>query len=91
MSKNQGEGDRESARRYDKHLREFISEGKVKPAATEARDFVAAKPDEAAAAERTAKRGPHGHIYDNLVAKARSWLARLRETAHRARAALGQR
>lgn len=93
MSKdpNQGEGDRASARRYDKHLRDFISGGKVEPAATEARGFVDTKPDEAAAAERAAKRGPNGHIYDDLVAKARSWLARLRETAHRARARFAQR
>lgn len=55
---NQGEGDRASARRYDEHVREFAREGKVEPSAADARTFVEAHPEEAAKAERDAKRGP---------------------------------
>ena len=72
---NQGEGDRISARRYNRDLREFISEGRVEPAAREAERFVQTHPDEAMRDERKAKHGPMG------------WLARtvesLRAVLHR--------
>lgn len=77
---NQGEGDRASARRYDEHLREFVAEGKVDPAAQEARTYVEREPDDAAKAEARAKRGPAGRwaSVDQIVEKGRSVLERLR-------------
>jgi hypothetical protein len=57
---NQGEGDRASARRYDKHAREFVHEGKVEPAADEAKRYVENDPEGAARAERATRHGPHG-------------------------------
>ena len=59
---NQGEGDRVSARRYNRDLRDFISEGRVEPAAREAERFVEAHPADAARAERKAKHGPMGWL-----------------------------
>ena len=59
---NQGEGDRTSARRYNRDLREFISEGRVEPAARQAEHYVEAHPDEAMRAERKAKHGPMGWL-----------------------------
>jgi hypothetical protein len=59
---NQGEGDRISARRYDRHVRKFVRDGKVWPAAHEAEQFVEQDPRAAARAERTARRGPHGYL-----------------------------
>ena len=77
---NQGEGDRASARRYDDHVREFVAEGKVDPAATQARDYVEREPGDAAKAEASAKRGPAGRwaSVDQIVAKGRSVFERLR-------------
>ncbi|MEO8840335.1 MAG: hypothetical protein ABI591_32885 [Kofleriaceae bacterium] len=62
--KNQGEGDKISAEKYNKDLRSYIANSNVDDAARRARDFVETQPDLAAQAERKAKRGP------------RSWLAR---------------
>ena len=59
---NQGEGDRVSARRYNRDLRDFISEGRVEPAAREAERFVEAHPADADRAERQAKHGPMGWL-----------------------------
>ena len=59
---NQGEGDRVSARRYNRDLRDFISEGRVEPVAREAERFVEAHPADAARAERKAKHGPVGWL-----------------------------
>ncbi|HVZ24042.1 MAG TPA: hypothetical protein VG871_23370 [Vicinamibacterales bacterium] len=91
MSKepNQGEGDRASARRYDKHLREFIHEGKVPPAAQDARTFVEREPENAKRAERSARRGPRGHFTEEILAKGRALFQRMREAAQRARARFG--
>jgi hypothetical protein len=78
---NQGEGDRKSARRYDKHVEEFVSEGRVPEAAHEAKDYVEREPSDAARAERDARRGPRGRYratLDELVAKGRSLLERFR-------------
>lgn len=83
---NQGEGDRVSARRYDRHAREFIEEGKVPDAANEARLFVERDPAEAAAAEEAAKRGPgggHRVSVDELVAKGHSLIDRVRPMVER--------
>ena len=77
---NQGEGDRASARRYDDHVRDFVAEGKVDPAARQARDYVEHEPGDAAKAEAAAKRGPKGRFasVDQIVAKGRSVFERLR-------------
>ncbi len=83
---NQGEGDRKSARRYDKHVREFVAEGKVPEAASEAKTYVDRDPDGARAAERQARRGPDKAraSVDELVAKGHSVLERVRPFFERA-------
>ncbi|MGN6110700.1 MAG: hypothetical protein ACTHU0_36695 [Kofleriaceae bacterium] len=87
---NQGEGDRVSARRYDKNVRDFVAEGKVDEAARQARDYVESSPEDAERAERTAKRGPHGTrvSVDDLVAKSRTMIDRVRPMVERAAAKL---
>lgn len=84
---NQGEGDKISARHYNRDLREFIAEGKVEDAAEEARRFVERDPAEAAAAEERAKRGPRRGkrvSVDELVAKGRTVVDRVRPFIARA-------
>lgn len=84
---NQGEGDRVSARRYDRHVREFVVEGRVPDAANEARLFVERDPDDAAKAERVAQRGPSGSrsaSVDEIVAKGHSVFDRVRPMVKRA-------
>jgi hypothetical protein len=83
---NQGEGDRASARRYDRHVEEFVREGKVGDAATSARDFVDKEPAEAEAAEAAAKRGPKGRLLsvDEIVSKGHSVVERVRPLVSRA-------
>jgi hypothetical protein len=83
---NQGEGDRLSGRRYDRHVREFIAEGKVPDAANEARLFVERDPEDAAKAEERAKRGPRGRwaSVDDLIAKGHSVVDRVRPVVTRA-------
>ncbi|MDX2094220.1 MAG: hypothetical protein SFX73_40690 [Kofleriaceae bacterium] len=82
---NQGEGDRISARHYNRGVREFVKEGKVDEAAREAADYVEAEPDDAKHAERVAKRGPHPTrvSVDDLVAKGRNMLDRVRPYVER--------
>ena len=83
---NQGEGDRISARRYNKDVRGFVAEGKVDPAARDAAQFVEAEPEEAKAAEQRAKRGPHGGTkvsVDELVARGRTVIDRVRPIVER--------
>ena len=82
---NQGEGDRSSARRYDRHLREFIAGGKVEPAAHEAEVYVVNKPEEAARAERRARRGPQPTriSIDEMIARSRTVVERVRPVVHR--------
>jgi hypothetical protein len=75
---NQGEGDRASARRYDDHVRDFVQDGKVEGAAREAESYVEHDPEGAAKAEAAAKHGPHSSSVDQLVAKGRSFVERLR-------------
>ena len=81
----QGEGDRVSARRYNRSAREFVAEGKVDEAAREAADYVEAEPEDAERAEETAReesarRVPHraGFSVDSLAAKGRAVMDRLR-------------
>jgi hypothetical protein len=88
--RNQGEGDRVSARRYNRDVREFIAEGRVDEAASDAREYLEREPDEAAAAEKKAKRGPHGTrvSVDELVAKGRTIVDRVKPYVARVRARL---
>lgn len=84
---NQGEGDRNSARRYDRNVREFVEEGKVAEAANDARQYVDDDPADAEAAEQAAKRGPSGSrgvSVDQLVAKGQSLIERVRPVVDRA-------
>lgn len=83
---NQGEGDKISARRYDRHVREFVGEGKVPEAANEARLFVERDPDDARKAEEAARRGPRGRwaSVDEIVAKGHSVVERVRPMVTRA-------
>ena len=83
---NQGEGDRISARRYDRKVREFVGEGKVPDAAAEAKAFVERDPEGAAKAEDRAKHGPPGTrvSIDELVAKGHTVVDRVRPMVSRA-------
>jgi hypothetical protein len=86
---NQGEGDKVSARDYNRRVRDFVEEGRVDEAARSAAKFVEAEPDEAARDERAAKRGPHGALsgtkvsIDELVAKGRNVIDRVRPVVER--------
>jgi hypothetical protein len=84
---NQGEGDKVSARRYNRRVREFVAEGKVDEAAHQAEDYVEHEPDDAQRAERKAKRGPkHGTrvTADELIAKGLTVFDRVRPVVARA-------
>lgn len=84
---NQGEGDRISGRRYDRHVREFIAEGKVPDAANDARLYVERDPDEAAKAERFARGGPSSSrsaSVEEIVEKGQSVFDRVRPMVKRA-------
>jgi hypothetical protein len=90
---NQGEGDRVSARRYDKHVEEFVAEGNVAEAANKARDYVEREPDDASKAEREAQRGPKGRLLsvDEIVSKGHSVIERVRPMVDRALGSLRAR
>ncbi len=88
---NEGEGNRTSARRYDRGARDFVAEGKVPDAASEAKAYVERDPDGAGRAERRARRGPHDRTVDELVAKGHSVLDRGRAFVERAVAGLRAR
>ncbi len=77
---NQGEGDKVSARHYNRQAEAFVADGKVDSAARDAAQFVEAEPDEAARAERKAKRGPSSTkvSVDELIAKGRTVIDRVR-------------
>ena len=83
---NQGEGDRGSARRYNQEVREFVAGGKVEPAGNEAETYVTQQPEDAARAERRAKRGPRSTrtSLDELVAQGRTVVDRVRPIVDRA-------
>jgi len=82
----QGEGDKSSARHYNRDLREFIAEGNVDEAAEDARLYVERDPGDAERAEAAAKRGPRGKgvSVDDLIAKGRSVVDRVRPYVERA-------
>ena len=90
---NQGEGDRVSARRYNQDVRRFVDEGRVADAAREAKDAVERDPRGAARAEAKAQRGPRGArvSVDELVAKGRTVVERVRPMVSRAAAKLRAR
>lgn len=82
-----GEGDKLAARRYNRGAREFIAEGKVDEAAHDAKVWVEREPEDASRAEDRARRGPHHGVrasVDELVAKGRSVVDRLRPLVERA-------
>lgn len=83
---NQGEGDHVSARRYNRDVREFVADGKVDEAAREAESYVEREPEDAARAERAAKRGPNATRVsaEDLIAKGRTVLDRVRPMVTRA-------
>ena len=88
---NQGEGDRVSARRYDNHVRDFVADGKVEPAAGDARAYVEREPEDAAKAEAAGKRGPGAGTVDAVIAKGHSLLGRVRPMVERLRARFGRK
>ena len=89
---NQGEGDRVSARRYDDHVRDFVADGKVDPAAGDARAYVEREPEDAAKAEAAGKRGPGAGIsVDSMIAKGQSLLDRVRPMVARLRSKLARK
>jgi hypothetical protein len=67
--KNQGEGDKESARLYNEHAREFVAGGKVDEAARQARADVDG-PDAAtlAAAEARGRKPAQLSLFERLEA-----------------------
>lgn len=84
---NQGEGDKNSARHYNRAVREFIADDKVDEAAREAKVWVERDPGEAEKAERQAARGPHRGVrvsVAELVNKGRTVVDRLRPVAEEA-------
>ncbi len=93
---NQGEGDRRSARLYNRDVRRFVAEGKVEDAARDAKDYVEREPGAAARAEARARRGPHGGrstraTVDELIAKGRTVIDRIRPLFDRIAARLRRR
>jgi len=77
---NQGEGDKASARHYNREVREFIADGKVDDAAREAAHYVEAEPSDAKRAERRASKGPGASkvSVDEIVAKGRTVIDKVR-------------
>jgi hypothetical protein len=89
--RNQGEGDRESARRYNRDVHHYVAEGKVDEAARDAKQYVERDPRDAAHAEAKARRGPHGGTrasVDELIAKSRTVLDRVQPVFERVAARL---
>ena len=93
QDRNQGEGDRTAARRYDHHVRDIVAGGKVDPAARDAEDYVERRPEDAARAERKARRGPQSTrvTLEELVAKGHTVVDRLESLARRVTARFGRR
>ena len=84
---NQGEGDKVSARHYNRGAREFVADGKVDDAAHEAKVWVEREPADAARAEQKAARGPHHGVrvsVEELLDKGRSVVDRIRPYVERA-------
>ncbi|MBA3455391.1 MAG: hypothetical protein H0T42_20025 [Deltaproteobacteria bacterium] len=82
---NQGEGDKVSARHYNREVRDFIADGKVDEAAREAARYVESEPRDADRAERKARKGPSSSkvSVDELVAKGRTVIDRVRPIVER--------
>lgn len=83
---NQGEGDRISAHHYNEQLREFVASGKVESVAREAEEYVEHHRDEAARAERRARRSSRGTetSLEEIVAKGRTVVEQVRPIVDRA-------
>jgi len=81
----QGEGNKVSARHYNREVREFIADGKVDDAAREAAHYVEAEPRDAQRAEAKARKGPKSArvSVDELVAKGRTVIERVRPIVDR--------
>ena len=77
----QGEGDRISARHYNRDLREFIAEGNVDEAAQDAAAYVERGPEDAERAEQAARRGPRNMrgIVHNLMSEGKSLFEHYRQ------------
>jgi hypothetical protein len=91
---NQGEGDRRSARLYNRDVRRFVADGKVEEAAREAKEFVERDPSAAERAEAKARRGPHRGpraSVDELIAKSRTVVDRVRPLIERVKARVKSR
>jgi len=93
---NQGEGDRRSARLYNRDVRRYVVEGKVEEAAREAKKYVERDPAAAACDEQKARRGPHtSHgtraTVDELIAKSRTLVDRFRPLVRRIAAGVRRR
>jgi hypothetical protein len=90
---NQGEGDRVSARRYNEQVHDFVEQGRVEPQARDAETYVTRDPDDAARAERKAKRGPRSTrvSLDELIEMGRTMVDRARPYVDRAVARLRSR
>jgi hypothetical protein len=90
---NQGEGDRISAHHYNERVREFVADGRVEPTARDAEIYVTRDPEDAARAERKAKRGPRSTrvTIDELVAMGRTVVDRARPYVDRAVAQIRNR
>jgi hypothetical protein len=91
--RDQGEGDRISARRHDRQVREFVAAGQDDPAARGAEAYVEGHPGDAARAGREAGRGPHPTkvTIDELVAKGRTFVDRVESLVHRVADRFGRR
>lgn len=61
MGKNQGEGDRESARHYEERTKEFVESGKVGPAADKAKQGKEDPEAERQGQERAREYDPNVH------------------------------
>ena len=90
---NQGEGDRRAARRYGRHVREFVAGGNVDPAAREAESYVERAPGDADRAEDEARRGPQPTkiSLDELIAKGHTVLDRVQRLVRRVAGRFGRR
>lgn len=82
---NQGEGDRASARHYNEQVEDFVAQDKVDASAREAERYVEAQPEDAARAERNARRGPQRTrvSLDELIAMGRTMIDRVRPYVER--------
>jgi hypothetical protein len=90
---NQGEGDKLSARRYGRHVREFVAGGHVEPAARDAESYVERAPGDAERAEHDARRGPRSTriSLDELVARGHTVLDRVQRLVRRVAGRFGRR